>query len=80
MIRLAYIGNEPCSKPAAWDELYCANEVFLTGTTAEIIPVVERDHRPIGTGLPGPLTRRIQEAYFAAVQGQDSNHLDWLTW
>lgn len=76
----ADMGLSVSAKPVTRDELYCADEVFLTGTAAEIIPVVEVDHRPIGAGLPGPLTRRVQEAYFKAVQGQDPAHLDWLTW
>lgn len=76
----ADMGLSISAKPVTRDELYCADEVFLTGTAAEIIPVVEVDHRPIGTGSPGPLTRQVQEAYFKAVQGQDPAHLDWLTW
>lgn len=74
------MGLSVVAKPVTRDELYCADEVFLTGTAAEIIPVIEVDHRPIGTGLPGPITRRVQEAYFKAVQGQDPAHLDWLSW
>ena len=52
------------------DELYCADEIFLSGTAAEITPVVEVDRRRIGSGRPGALTRRLQEAYFAAVRGE----------
>jgi branched-chain amino acid aminotransferase len=40
-------------------DVYTADEAFLTGTAAEIIPMVELDHRPIGTGKPGELTARI---------------------
>jgi len=61
------------------DELYCADEVFITGTAAEITPVVELDNRIIGSGSRGPLTTELQTAFFAAVTGQDPHHLDWLT-
>ena len=61
------------------DEVYCADEVFFTGTAAEITPVVEVDARRIGDGRPGPITRRMQQAYFAAVRGEDAQHSDWLT-
>lgn len=61
------------------DEVYCADEVFFTGTAAEITPVVEVDARRIGNGQPGPITRRLQQAYFAAVRGEDERHDDWLT-
>jgi len=61
------------------DEVYCADEVFLTGTAAEITPVVEVDRRSIGSGLPGPVTRLLQQRYFACVRGEDDRHRDWLT-
>lgn len=61
------------------DEVYCADEVFLTGTAAEITPVVEVDRRRIGTGKPGPVTRLLQQRYFACVRGEDASHAAWLT-
>lgn len=61
------------------DELYCADEVFFTGTAAEITPVVEVDRRRVGDGRPGPLTRTLQERYFACVHGRDDSHAGWLT-
>jgi branched-chain amino acid aminotransferase len=61
------------------DEVYCADEVFVTGSAAEITPVVELDHRPIGGGLRGPITTMLQVAFHDAVTGNDSRHLDWLT-
>ncbi len=63
----------------ARDELYTAEEVFLTGTAAEITPVRDIDHRKIGRGEAGPVTRRLQEAFFAVVKGSDSRHDAWLT-
>jgi branched-chain amino acid aminotransferase len=67
------------SKRITRDELYCADEVFLTGTAAEITPVIEVDRRSIGDGRPGPLTRQLQQAFFACVRGEDPGHADWLT-
>lgn len=61
------------------DELYLADEVFLTGTASEVTPVREIDHRPIGTGRPGPIAQLMQERYLAAVRGRDPRHHDWLT-
>jgi branched-chain amino acid aminotransferase len=61
------------------DELYLADEVFLTGTAAEITPVREVDHRTIGTGKPGELTLTLQQRYFDVVKGRDDSHPEWLT-
>ena len=61
------------------DELYCADEVFITGTAAEVVPVAQLDNRSIGDGAPGPITSTLQQAYVAAVLGGDPRHLDWLT-
>ena len=59
-------------------DLYTAEEVFLTGTAAEVVPVASVDDRPVGTGRPGPLTRRIQEVYHGAVRGSVDRYKDWL--
>ncbi|MBM4138212.1 MAG: branched-chain amino acid transaminase [Nitrospira sp.] len=61
------------------DEMYIADEVFVTGTAAELTPVREIDHRTIGTGKPGPVTRALQEAFFSIVRGEDLAHASWLT-
>jgi branched-chain amino acid aminotransferase len=58
-------------------ELYVADEVFLTGTGFQIAPVTEIDDRPIGTGEVGPIADRLQELYFAAARGENSNYADW---
>ena len=63
----------------ARDELYVADEVFLTGTAAEITPVRDIDHRKLGRGEAGPITRRLQEAFFGVVKGNDTKHEAWLT-
>jgi branched-chain amino acid aminotransferase len=62
------------------DELYIADEAFFTGTAAEISPIREVDHRQIGDGHPGPLTRNIQKLFFAAVKGQDPRYAHWLAY
>jgi branched-chain amino acid aminotransferase len=67
-------------EPLARDELYVADEVFLTGTAAEITPVREIDHRKIGSGTCGPITKRVQDAFFAIVKGADNSHSEWLTY
>jgi len=61
------------------DEVYIADEAFFTGTAAEVTPVRELDDRAIGSGKPGPLTVEMQKAYFALIRGEDTRHLDWLS-
>ena len=61
------------------DEMYIADEVFVTGTAAELTPVREIDNRRIGTGKPGPITMALQKRFFAIVRGEDSSHDSWLT-
>ena len=60
-------------------ELYAAEEAFLCGTGAEISGVGSIDHRTIGNGQIGPITRKIQEIYFDAVRGNSPKHKKWLT-
>jgi len=60
-------------------ELYVAQEVFLSGTLAEIQPVTSIDGIEVGDGRPGPLTRRLQELYDAAVRGRSSAYRHWST-
>lgn len=60
-------------------ELYQADEVFLCGTGAQLAPVVEIDHRQIGGGAPGPITRRLHTIYFDAVRGRSDTYRGWLT-
>ena len=61
------------------DELYIADEVFMTGTAAEVTPVREVDRRQIGAGLRGPITKALQEAFFEVVAGKNRKHEGWLT-
>jgi branched-chain amino acid aminotransferase len=62
------------------DELWCADEVFMCGTAAEVTPVREIDDRRIGNGEPGPVTRRLQDRFFGVVTGDDTSHDHWLTY
>ncbi len=62
----------------ARDELYAADEVFLTGTAAEITPVREVDHRTIGAGNPGPVTQRLRDLYMKVVRGEVPKYAEWL--
>jgi branched-chain amino acid aminotransferase len=62
------------------DDLYLADEAFLTGTAAEVTPVREVDGRIIGPGAPGPVTQKLQSAFFAAVKGQNPQYQRWLTY
>ncbi len=61
------------------DFMYVADELFMTGTAAEVTPVREVDDRPIGTGTLGPVTKDLQKAYFDAVKGRNTDHPEWLT-
>ena len=61
------------------DTLYTADEVFMTGTAAEVTPVTELDERTIGDGGPGPITTELQKAYFDQVKGSSVDHPEWLT-
>jgi branched-chain amino acid aminotransferase len=72
-------GVEVIEDAIARDELYTADEVFLTGTAAEITPVRDIDHRKVGRGEAGPVTRRLQESFFSVVKGNDAKHDHWLS-
>jgi len=60
------------------DDLYIADEAFFTGTAAEVTPIREVDGRTIGEGRRGPITTRIQQAFFECVKGKAEGHRDWL--
>jgi branched-chain amino acid aminotransferase len=59
--------------------LYLADEVFFTGTAAEITPVRSVDHRQVGDGKRGPITEKIQTAYFDIIEGRAEDRHGWLT-
>ena len=60
-------------------ELYVADEALLCGTGVQVSPVVEVDHRPVGSGSIGPIARIISERYFDAVRGRLPEYAHWLT-
>jgi branched-chain amino acid aminotransferase len=60
------------------DTMYLADELFMTGTAAEVTPVREVDNRRIGKGEAGPLTKKIQQTYFRAVRGEEPRYREWL--
>jgi branched-chain amino acid aminotransferase len=60
------------------DDLYLADEAFLSGTAAEVTPIREVDGRVIGPGHPGPITRKLQAAFFNVVKGRDPRYQHWL--
>ncbi len=72
------IGYEVTEREMRRTDLYMADEAFLTGTAAEVVPVASVDDRPVGTGKPGPITRAIQELFFATVRGEVAEYKDWL--
>jgi branched-chain amino acid aminotransferase len=59
-------------------DLYIADEAFLTGTAAEVVPVASVDDRSVGSGKPGPVTQALQAGFFAAVRGEDDRYSKWL--
>jgi len=73
------LGIEVREKRITRDEMYCADEAFFTGTAAEVTPIRELDDRVIGEGSRGPVTKRIQDTFFAAVHGTDEKYKKWLT-
>ncbi len=60
------------------DTMYLADELFMTGTAAEVTPVREVDNRRIGKGEPGPVTKKLQETFFRAVRGEEPRYREWL--
>jgi branched-chain amino acid aminotransferase len=61
------------------DEVYIADEAFFTGTAAEVTPIRELDGRKIGTGRPGPVTKKLQSIFFDIVKGKKNKFASWLT-
>lgn len=64
------LGHEVVARPLGRAELYTADEAFLTGTAAEIVPVREVDERPLSDAIPGPVTKDVQETFFQAARGR----------
>ena len=60
------------------DFLYIADEMFLTGTAAEVTPVRSVEKMPVGDGKPGPITKQIQDAFFGLFDGKTTDQWNWL--
>jgi branched-chain amino acid aminotransferase len=71
------LGYKVVEEQISRDQLYIADEVFLTGTAAECVSVGEIDFRKIGTGKAGPVARAVQKVFHAAVRGQDARYEAW---
>lgn len=74
------MGYEIRFEPIARDMLYMADEIFFTGTAAEITPVRSVDRIPVGGGKPGPVTKAAQEEFFGITSGQKPDRHGWLTY
>jgi branched-chain amino acid aminotransferase len=72
------LGHEVVERDIARAELYLAEEVFMTGTAAELVPVREVDDHAIGEGEPGRITIEIQRVFDDALHGRDPRYVDWL--
>jgi len=66
-------------RPVERGELFVAEEVFLTGTAAQITAVSRIDHRPVGNGRMGPLTQKLRDLFFGVVRGQVAKYRSWCT-
>lgn len=74
-----YLGMQTVERDVHRTELYGADEVFLCGTAAEVTPVVSVDRMNVGAGLPGPVTRRLQELLTGIASGKIADHPEWRT-
>jgi len=72
------LGQEVVTRRLTRDDIYIADEAFFTGTAAEVTPIRELDGRTIGAGKRGPLTTRLQQAFFDIVGGKNRKHKGWL--
>ena len=73
------LGIEVVERQVARNELYTAEELFMVGTAAHVTPIVAVDHRSVGDGAPGPITRQLQQVYFDVIRGRAPRYMDWLT-
>lgn len=73
------LGVEVVQKRITRDEIYIADEAFFTGTAAEVTPIRELDRVSLGSGARGPVTERVQQAFFDIVNGRNAQYSHWLT-
>jgi len=74
------MGLQIVEKQITRDEVYTADEVFFTGTAAEVTPIAELDDRQIGDGKRGEISAEVQKRYFDIVNGRDASREGWLTY
>jgi branched-chain amino acid aminotransferase len=72
------LGFEVVERDIARAELYLADEVFMSGTAAELVPLREVDDRPVGSGAPGEITLAVQSAFDDALHGRSERYREWL--
>lgn len=75
----ADLGLRVATKRLTRDDVYIADEAFFTGTAAEVTPIREVDNRQIGSGRRGPVTERLQNAFFDVVNGRNPKYHHWLS-
>jgi branched-chain amino acid aminotransferase len=73
------LGTAVEERPVERGELYLADEIFLTGTAAQITAVTRIDHRPAGAGQMGPVTTRLRSLFFDVVRGRSPKYQTWCT-
>ena len=73
------LGLKLVEKRITRDEVYICDEAFFTGTAAEVTPIRELDRIELGAGSRGPITEKIQNAFFDIVNGRNPKHAQWLT-
>ena len=74
------LGYEVVEEVISRERLYAANEVFFTGTAAEVTPIRSIDHRTIGIGKRGPISEKIQTAFFDIVEAKSEDKYNWLSY
>ena len=74
------LGIEVIEQNIPREMLYLADEVFFTGSAAEIAPISQIDQLKIGTGKRGPITKKLQDAFFGLISGHDEDKHGWLTY
>jgi branched-chain amino acid aminotransferase len=72
------LGYEVVERDVARGELYLADEIFMTGTAAELTPIREIDDHPVGTGQPGEITKAVQATFEDALHGRNERYAKWL--
>ncbi len=73
------LGVPTVERQVAKSELYAAQEVFMSGTAAHITPILEVDHRKVGDGTIGPITKKLTDLYSDVIRGKNKKYIEWCT-